>query len=274
MPRKRLSIPRLGLFAVTAVLLIFIVTPLAVAVAGAFINATFIGMSSEQWSSRADVFIGFDAFNYLFRHYSAWMVFSLELALASVVICLLLAVPAGYALVQMPFFGSGAIEDVLMLPLSIPGIALSIALIAAYNSIRGHWLVLAGHLLYTLPFMVRVVTSTLRSYDLAMLEDAAQSLGATFFTRMHRIVLPGLRHALITGSLLVFAISWGEFNVSYLLNYGRPQTFPAALYDTNANESFQISSVATVLFLLVAIHAAIAVQWLGGTSSIDSERSA
>jgi len=37
---------------------------------------------------------------------------------------------------------------------------------------------------------------------------------------------------MMVGSLLVFAVSWGEFNVSFLLNRGRPQTFPAVLYDT------------------------------------------
>jgi putative spermidine/putrescine transport system permease protein len=88
------------------------------------------------------------------------------------------------------------------------------------------------------------------------------------------VVLPNLRHALILGSLLVFAVSWGEFNVSYLLNAGHPQTFPAALFNTYANESFQNSSAATVIFLAVVIPIVIAIQWLGGRSSVDVEQGA
>ena len=169
------------------------------------------------------------------------MLFSMELALVSVILCLVVAVPAGYALVQHPFKGSRLIEELLLLPLSLPGIAMSIALIAAYNTARGQWLVLGGHFLYTMPFMVRVVTGTLRSFDVTLLEAAAQTLGAGFWQRMWHVILPHLRHSLVLGSLLVFAVSWGEFNVSYLLNAGHPQTFPAAVFNTYANESFQRS---------------------------------
>jgi putative spermidine/putrescine transport system permease protein len=273
MGNKKGSITRFALFAITLLLMGVIVMPLAVAVMGAFINASWLGASTDRATTSHSFWVGPDAFYYLLHQYAHWMLLSLELALASVALCLLLGVPAGYALVRLPFPGSGIVEDIMLLPLSIPGIALSIALIAAYNSIRGQWLVLAGHLLYTLPFMMRVVTSTLRSYDLGALDAAAESLGAPFPMRMRRIVLPGLRHALMTGSLLVFSISWGEFNVSYLLNHGWTQTFPAALYDTYANESFQISSAATVLFLMVAIPVTLLLQTAGGEVGADVERS-
>jgi putative spermidine/putrescine transport system permease protein len=259
-------------YAVTIALLGLILAPVVVVILGSFLNLGLLGIVADQWSGARGTAVSFSAFGYLFGAYLEWIVFSLVLALLSVVLCLVIAVPAGYVLARHPFKGSRLIEELLLLPLSLPGIAMSIALIAAYNSIRGPWLVLGGHFLYTMPFMVRVVTGTLRSFDVAVLEAAAKTLGARFWQRMWHIILPNLRHALILGSLLVFAVSWGEFNVSYLLNAGHPQTFPAALFNTYANESFQNSSAATVIFLAVIVPIVIAIQWLGGKSSVDVEQ--
>jgi putative spermidine/putrescine transport system permease protein len=260
------------IYAVTAALLALILAPVAVVILGSFVNLGLLGVVADQWSGSRGEVVSLSAFGYLFGAYLEWMVFSLTLALLSVGLCLLVAVPAGYALVRHPFKGSRLVEELLLLPLSLPGIAMSVALIAAYNEIRGQWLVLGGHFLYTMPFMVRVVTGTLRSFDASVLEAAAQTLGAGFWQRTWYVILPNLRHALILGSLLVFSVSWGEFNVSYLLNAGHPQTFPTALFNTYANESFQNSSAATVIFLAVLVPVVVAIQWLGGRTSVDVEQ--
>ena len=260
--------------AVTIALMTMILLPLIVVVLGSFINASLLGLSTDLWSGGRHNIFDFSAFSYIFENYSDWAIFSLELAIACVAICLTVAVPAGYALVRHPFPGSGLVEELVLLPLSLPGITLSMGLLATYGELRGPLLVLAGHLLYTIPFMLKVVTVTLRSFDVGRLETAARSLGASFFQRLFLVVLPNLRHAMMVGSLLVFAVSWGEFNVSFLLNRGRPQTFPAVLYDTYANQSIQISSAATTIFLAIVIPAVIAIQWLGGRDSVDVEQGA
>ena len=260
------------IYAVTLALLVLILAPMVVVVLGSFLNYGVLGTAADQWSGGQDQMVSFAAFGYLFKVYLPWMIFSLQLALLSVALCVLVAVPAAYVFVQYPFKGSRFIEELLLLPLSLPGIAMSIGLLAAYNTIRGSWLVLAGHLLYTMPFMVRVVTGTLRSFDVSALESAAQTLGASFWQRMWYVVLPNLRHAMILGALLVFAVSWGEFNVSYLLNAGHPQTFPAALFNTYANESFQRSSAATVIFLAMVVPVVIAIQRIGGKASVEVEQ--
>jgi putative spermidine/putrescine transport system permease protein len=259
---------------VTVALMAMILLPLVVVVLGSCINASLLGLSTDLWSgSRHDIF-DFSAFGYIFENYSDWALFSLELAIACVAICLLIAVPAGYALARHPFPGSGLVEELVLMPLSLPGITLSMGLLATYGELRGPLLVLAGHLLYTIPFMLKVVTATLRSFDVGRLETAARSLGASFPQRLFLVVLPNLRHAMMVGSLLVFAVSWGEFNVSFLLNRGRPQTFPAVLYDTYTNQSIQISSAATTIFLAIVIPAVIAIQWFGGRDSVEVEQGA
>jgi putative spermidine/putrescine transport system permease protein len=182
----------------------------------------------------------------------------------SIVVCIVLGVFGGYALVRYRFFGKNLVEELILLPLSLPGIAVAVALIETYGILRGSWvIILFGHLLYTLPFMMQSVTNTLRSFDFVTLEQAASGLGASAWQRLRYILIPNLKHAIIVGSLLVFAISLGEFNASFLLNTPFNQTFPAALYDSYTNDSFQVSSAATTIFMSVVIPVLIAIQFTG-----------
>jgi putative spermidine/putrescine transport system permease protein len=261
---------------ITWFLLLVVVSPILVVVLGAFLNASFLGVASEQWAGRngASVF-NHGWFMYVFHLYGGTMRFSLILALLSVAICATVSLPAAYVLVRSKFLGVRLLEEVTLLPLSIPGIALSIGLIQAYIIVRGQWwLILCGHLLYTVPLMVRVLTNALRSFDAEQLQTAAQSLGASWWQRFVFVVIPNLRHSLVVGSLLVFAVSWGEFNVSYLLNTPLHQTFPAALYATYTANSFPVSSAATTIFLAIIIPVLLALQWLGGSEFERVEQSA
>jgi putative spermidine/putrescine transport system permease protein len=209
-------------------------------------------------------------YQYVWEVYGKTMRLSLMLAAISIVTCIILGVFGGYALVRYRFFGKNLIEELILLPLSLPGIAVAVALIETYGILRGSWvIILFGHLLYTLPFMMQSVTNTLRSFDFVTLEMAASSLGANAWQRLRYVLLPNLKHAIIVGSLLVFAISLGEFNASFLLNTPFNQTFPAALYDSYTNDSFQVSSAATSIFMMCVVPVLLAIQFIGGKEMME-----
>lgn len=265
----------LFIYGLSFALAVVIVAPLAVSVAGAFFDTSFLGLSSEQWVEGGRSAVTLKWFRYVFDLYGGNMLFSLKLAALSVAVCLAVGVPGGYILACRPFRGSRVAEEVVLLPLSLPGIAMSLALIQCYAVVRGKWwLILCGHLLYTIPFMVRTVTNTLRSFNIAQQQAAARSLGAGFWQRFVLVVLPSLRHAMILGALLVFAVSWGEFNVSFLLNTPLNQTYPAALYATYTSNSFQVASAATTIFLAVIVPVLLAIQWIGGKELVSVEQGA
>lgn len=204
-------------------------------------------------------------YKYVWEVYGKTMTLSLMLAAICIGTCLVMGVLGGYALVRYNFFGKSLLEELILLPLSLPGIAVAVALIETYGVLRDSWvIILFGHLLYTLPFMLQSITNTLRSFDFVTLELAAASMGASVWQRFRYILLPNLAHAMIVGSLLVFAISLGEFNASFLLNTPINQTFPAALYDSYTNDSFQVSSAATSIFMFVVVPVLLAIQFIGG----------
>ena len=249
----------------TLMMLATILAPFAVVVAGSVLNTSFLGMSTEQWAGGAGKsLLSFHWFGYVWNLYHASFGFSVRLALLSTLFCLLLGVPGGYALAQGDFPGCRLWETIVMLPLALPGIVLSIALIQAYAAIRGSWwLIFGGHLMYTLPFMVRIIINALRSFDSLELDLCARGMGVSFPQRFAWVVLPNLRHAMTSGCLMVFAVSWGEFNVSYLLNTPLHQTYPAALYATYTSNSFQVAGAATTIMLCGIVPALLAIQMLG-----------
>lgn len=270
-----------------AIILVFaVVTPILICLWGSFTTLSSMGAASTGsgagWVARENLgafasgarettgMFTLKWYEYVFGVYGHTILMSLKLATLSVALTIFLGVTGGYALVRYDFPGKQLLEELILIPLSLPGISIAVALIGTYGIIRNSWvIILLGHLLYTLPFMLQSVTNTLRSYNYFELERAASSLGAGWWQRVRYILLPNLRHALVIGSLLVFTISLGEFNASFLLTTPENLTLPAALYDSYTNDSFQVSSAATSIFMLVVIPVLLGIQFIGGREMKD-----
>jgi putative spermidine/putrescine transport system permease protein len=254
----------LPLVLLTFLLLTIVLSPFVVVVLGSFLETSFLGISSETWAAGKHSPIELRWFGYVWHLYSGSFLFSLKLGFLTSFLALIIGVPGGYGLAKASPRWCRWLENLVMLPLNVPGIAISIGLIQAFSAVRGQWwIILVGHMLYTLPFMVRLVINTLRSSNLVSLEACASTLGASFLQRFWMVALPNLRKTILIGLLIVFAISWGEFNVSYLLNTPIHQTYPAALFATYTSNSFQVAGAATVLFLAILVPVTFLIQWLG-----------
>ena len=106
--------------------------------------------------------------------YSDSIFLSIWLALTCLAATLVIGVPAAYVLARNPGRITRVLEEFISLPLAIPGLALALALLQLYGTVQGFrtsWtFILVGHVLYTLPFMVRSVLSVLAAIDLRTLE--------------------------------------------------------------------------------------------------------
>src|SRR5580700_7157531 len=126
---------------------------------------------------------------------------SLQLGIAAVAGSLLLGVPAGIGLSRHRFRGKGLIGTLLLAPITVPGIALGLAIYivlvsvdeqtgsALTGSLSG--LVLA-HIMITTPWVVRLCLASLAAHD-STEEEAAASLGANPFMVIWRVTLPAMR---------------------------------------------------------------------------------
>jgi putative spermidine/putrescine transport system ATP-binding protein len=183
---------------------------------------------------------------------------SFYLALATLAVCALVGVPFAYVLVKAgKARWASFVEESLVLPLSIPGIAIGLGILLTWGGLtwfRHSWLfLLAGHSIFCLPFMVRSITAVLRVVPLPAYEEAAATLGADAFRQFWQIVVPVAGPGILSGALQVFTLSIGEFNISWMLQTPFTRTLPVGLADSYASMRIEIGSAYTLIFLVLIV---------------------
>jgi putative spermidine/putrescine transport system permease protein len=160
--------------------------------------------------------------------------FSNMMAVFTIIASLLLIVPTAYWVrLRLPRLRP-VVEFITLLPFVIPAIVLVFGFLKAYSqpfTVFGiplfpsltstnwltNFLLVMGYTVLALPYMYRSVDNGLRAMDVATLTEAAQSLGAGWGTILWRVIMPNLRSALLSGSLLTFAIVVGELTIASFL---------------------------------------------------------
>jgi putative spermidine/putrescine transport system ATP-binding protein len=191
---------------------------------------------------------------------------SILIGLACLFTTLLLGVPAAYAMVKKQNRWTRMFEEFLVTPLAIPGLAIALALIINYGRFTAFrmssFFILVGHVIFTLPFMVRSVIAILNSINLREFEEGAASLGAGFWRRLFQVIIPNAMPGILAGSLMVFTLSIGEFNLTWMLHTPLTKTLPVGLADSYASMRLEIGSAYTIVFFLMIIPLLIAMQWV------------
>lgn len=233
----------------------FLVVPVVLSILAGLTVNYFVGLESgltlrwvfEVWDGYRDT---------IFR--------SVGIAMACLAVTLLLGVPTAYVLARSRNRLARLVEELLVLPIAMPGLATALALIATYGALGGFrtsWaFILVGHVLFTLPFMVRSVLAVLSAIDLKTLEEGAASLGADFRQRFFHVVLPNCRNGILAGSLMVVTLSMGEFNMTWLLHTPLTKTLPVGLADAYASLRLEIGSAYTLVFFLMIVPLLLAMQ--------------
>ncbi|MPW23779.1 ABC transporter permease subunit [Paraburkholderia sp. CNPSo 3157] len=262
--RRAFALPSLrtwlaaGQWLVTLLLCAFLIVPVVMSILAGLTVNYFRGIASGltlRWLGE------------VWTQYHASVFLSLKVALATLVITLLTGVPAGYALARSETRLSRIIEEFLVLPIALPGLASALALLVVYGGFTmfrtSVAFIVVGHVVFTLPFMVRAVAAVCASSGLRTLEEGAASLGAGFFQRFVTIVLPNVRPGIVAGALAVVTLSIGEFNLTWMLHTPETKTLPVGLADTYASLRIEIGSAYTILFFIMTMPLLVAMQWLG-----------
>jgi putative spermidine/putrescine transport system permease protein len=196
--------------------------------------------------------------------YSDTIFRSFLIALATLGVTLVVGIPAAYALHLRSDRFSRAIEEIITLPLAIPGLALALALLLTYggfSDFRRSWLfILAGHVIFTLPFMVRSVMAVFGAIDVKTLDEGAASLGAAPWRRFRDVIVPNAMPGILAGSLMVVTLSLGEFNLTWMLHTPLTKTLPVGLADSYASMRLEVASAYTLVFFVMIIPLLVAMQ--------------
>ncbi len=196
---------------------------------------------------------------------------SFLIAFSALAVTLVVGVPAAYALHLRNDRLSRAIEEVITLPLAIPGLAIALGLLLTYGGFtdfRRSWLfILVGHAVFTLPFMVRSVMAVFAAIDVKTLDEGASSLGASPWRRFRDVIVPNARPGILAGSLMVVTLSLGEFNLTWMLHTPLTKTLPVGLADSYASMRLEVASAYTLVFFVMIIPLLTAMQLFAGYRS-------
>jgi putative spermidine/putrescine transport system permease protein len=181
--------------------------------------------------------------------------YSVLLAIFTILASLILIVPTAFWVhLKLPKLRP-VIDFISLLPFVVPPIVLVFGLIRIYSRppfvlVSSPALLVAGYVVLSFPYMYRSVDTGLRAIDVRSLTEAAQSLGAGWWTILIRIIFPNLRVALLNGAFLTFAIVLGEFTMATMLNW---PAFGPYLALIGQNRAYEPAALAILSFGLTWI---------------------
>ncbi|WJH32742.1 ABC transporter permease [Paenibacillus aurantius] len=231
---------------VTFLVVLFVISPLLVVIPTSFTSVKYLSFPavgfSFQWYTKI-----LDRPEFIDSFY-----FSLKLAALTAVISGILGTLAGLALHRYKFRGSGVINSLLLMPLTVPALIVGIAVLLFFTRIglAGTFTgLLLSHILISIPYVVRLVLTGLSSFDYT-LERAAYIMGAKPYHVFKDITMPLLKPAILSGMVFAFLTSFDNVTVSLFLVSPSTTTLPLAIF-SHMQESLDplVASLSSVVIL-------------------------
>ncbi len=217
-----------------------------------------IGMIEFSLRKRRDAY-SFDAYTSVIGdpQFQATFSYSVVMSVVTIFLGMALVLPAAlWVRIRLPGMRP-VIEFITLLPLVIPVIVIAFGYLRMFNtssllpmtgSITGTNILLAfGYATLALPYMYRAIDNGLRTLDVQALTEAAQILGAGWFTIIFRIMLPNVFTALLSGAFLTFSIVLGEYVFAALLD--RPAFGPYMIW-AGSNQAYEPAALAVIAFTI------------------------
>ncbi|MBI5489775.1 MAG: molybdate ABC transporter permease subunit [Deltaproteobacteria bacterium] len=220
------------------------------------------------------------------------LLLTLELALWTAAIVLVLGAPLAWVLARRRFFGRRVLETILLLPLVLPPTVLGFYLLVVLgeNGPLARWLgvhwafrfegIVVGSVLFNLPFALTAYRETFRALDEDLLQTA-RTLGASPLRVMREVVLPLSWPGLLAGTLLAFAHTLGEFGVVLMIGGSIPgETRVVSIHLFELTQALRMEEAHEAALVLVGLSfvflfaiRTLEVRWTSGTGWSGRSRS-
>lgn len=203
----------------------------------------------------------------LFRNDSivSAMVVSVVVATVASILSAILGTVTAFGFVRSDMAYKQTLSTALLLPLMISPVITGLAIVqyARMTSLpRGYPLLILGHVILTLPYVFLIVRAQLVTFD-ETLEQASRVMGANQLETVVNVTLPLIAPSVLTGALIGFVVSFGEFTATQFLISPGTTTVPVIIYtQIRTGLSPEISALATLLVVMMLV-AAIAAEYFG-----------
>src|SRR5947209_19525132 len=240
--------------------MLYLIVPLGATLSFGLFNGRSVNFGSYQ-----QIFTDHD--------FSQTLVLSLELALASTLLAVILVTPTVYW-VQLRLPQARPLLDFLSLvPFAVPAVVMSLGLLEVYgtsnwfvnilslglvpllsnppfNIVNTPQLLACAYVIISLPFVYRPIDNSLRAMNTRVLTEAAYSLGSGWWKTFFAVILPNIWPGVISAALLTFSTAMGEFTLAALFGI---YTFPIYLNQVGQSDAHKAASLAILSFIFTLV---------------------
>jgi putative spermidine/putrescine transport system permease protein len=199
---------------------------------------------------------------------------SVTLATLTAIIDICLVVPAAYwSRVRNPKIRV-VVETAAAIPFALPYVVIAFGLMQFSGVVAPQYqgtfpLLVAGHAAIAFPFVYWAVDGAMSAAGIEHLSETAEACGAAPFQIVRRVVVPNISPGIVTGGLLSFAASFGEFAMAQIIGRGL-DTVPLwsaemiRSYTDKAGSYNRLAVVTLLTFALLFVLSAVVVYWNRG----------
>jgi putative spermidine/putrescine transport system permease protein len=191
---------------------------------------------------------------------------STRLAFVATILALVIGLASSFAIDRFRFWGRETFRTLTLSPLVVPMVVLGLGLLQFLSWMQLNQTfagLLIGHVLITLPYVVRTLTASFVLFD-RTLEQAAMNLRAPPLRVLRRITLPLIGPALVSASVFAFVTSFGNITLSIFLGFAGQTTLPVQIF-TYVEHSYDpiLAAVSTIVILVTLVVIAIVEKLVG-----------
>ena len=190
------------------------------------------------------------------------LLLTLELALVSTVISVVLGTLAAIGMHRYDFKLKKTLDNMLYVPIVIPELVIGIASLATFTTMKitlSFWTLVIAHVTFCVPFVIITLRARIAGFDKSV-EEAAMDLGANQLHTLKRVTIPMLLPGIVSGALLSITLSLDDVIISYFVTGAGDTTLPIKVYgmargkiSTEVYALFTLMIVVTILVYLLTI---------------------
>lgn len=179
---------------------------------------------------------------------------SLALAGVATVTGVVFSVAVAYLVVKRPSSATGTLDILVMLPLTIAGTVLGIALVNTFNTgwlvLTGTWMIMAlAYFLRRIPNSVRAAVGPLHNVR-DSIEEASVSLGVPPLRTFFKVVMPLIGPAVAAAAVLMWVTTLSELSATIVLYYGGMSTMPIEIFQQVDSGRLGLACAYSVILML------------------------
>jgi len=209
---------------------------------------------------------------------------SIITSLISTILCILISIPAAYAIARFDFWGKSIVNTILDIPLALPPLVAGVGLLILFGTTSfGSTLedfglkfvftplgVIIAQFFVNVPYMFRILRGTFQGIN-PRYEYVARTLGCTDWQTFWRVTLPMAKNGLLAGSVITWSKGIGEFGAALMLAGAtrmKTETLPISLYLNMSSGELNLAIASATILIVISIISLFVFERFGGFARV------